>query len=176
MDYLALNLNISQLPASPTLENLRNVIIHLESLDEITNQLTTGIPILAVIQYLFHHIQLNSYKEHKDQLEYDFIQAVATAVLNSNRAEGLTRLQPRVGQVRAIQRIAFRYGDTILVAWTGYGKTIVFQTVSIIMQKTTTIQLCPLKRLGQDQYNALLQIPNARPLLIIDETDKVSIC
>ncbi|KAI1104123.1 hypothetical protein F4804DRAFT_307849 [Jackrogersella minutella] len=66
--------------------------------------------------------------------------------------------------------MVFRHGDTILVAWTGYGKTIVLQPVSVIMYGRVTIQLCPLKRLGQDQFDTIARIPGACPLLIDGET------
>ncbi|OTB19485.1 hypothetical protein K445DRAFT_42905, partial [Daldinia sp. EC12] len=84
--------------------------------------------------------------------------------------------QPRAGQVEAIKRIVFRHGDVILVAWTGYGKTLVFQTVSLIMKEYVTIQICPLTRLGQNQHDALIGVPGLRPLLIADETQKSMWC
>ncbi|KAI1204054.1 P-loop containing nucleoside triphosphate hydrolase protein [Annulohypoxylon truncatum] len=166
------NLRTSILPARPTSEDLFRLIADLEKLDGLTSQTVSEVPSHDCIRYLFEHIRPKRNEEHAYDLEYRFVHAVASALLNGSRIEGIPRLQPRAGQVQSIQRVVFRHGDTILVAWTGYGKSIVLQTVSVIMHDKVTVQICPLKRLGQDQFNTIARIPGARPLLIIDETVK----
>lgn len=137
-----------------------------------------GVSPRQCIWYIYQQIQAKTTGDDRLSLEYSFVQAVATVLLNRNRQVGavdVARLQPRVGQIQSIQRTVFRHGDTILIAWTGYGKSIVLQTVSVIMKGMVTLQLCPLVRLGQDQVDMISQIDGARPILISDETRKVSI-
>ncbi|KAI2465606.1 P-loop containing nucleoside triphosphate hydrolase protein [Annulohypoxylon bovei var. microspora] len=171
MDESISNLRIGILPTTPTPEYLFSLIKQLEKLDGLADQVISGVLPHDCIRYLFEHIQPKVNGKHAYDLEYQFVYAVASSLLNSRRIEDKPRLQPRAGQVRSIQRVVFRHGDTILVAWTGYGKSIVLQSVSVIMYDKVTIQICPLKRLGQDQFNTVAQIPGARPLLIIGETD-----
>jgi hypothetical protein len=59
----------------------------------------------------------------------------------------LTRLlegrTPKPGQIWAVQRIVYGLGDTILIAGTGYGKSIVLHALSSLTQ-FITIQIIPL--------------------------------
>ncbi|KAI1107151.1 hypothetical protein F4804DRAFT_243098 [Jackrogersella minutella] len=165
------NLATGHLPDKPTSDDLQRLISGLGRLNGLAGLHGSGVLARDLIRYLFKHIQDRPSSDHTFLLQYNFTLAVARAVLNRNTPIGSERLQPRVGQVQSIQRVVFRHGDTILVAWTGYGKTIVLQTVSIVLQDQVIIQLCPLKRLGQDQVDSIAQIPGARLLFIDGETN-----
>ena len=62
--------------------------------------------------------------------------------------------EPRYQQVRSLRRLVYRLGDTMLIAKTGFGKTIIFQAYSILTGKIT-IQLIPLCTLGKAQAESL---------------------
>lgn len=57
---------------------------------------------------------------------------------------------PKEQQVRCLRRLVFGIGDTLLIAKTGFGKSIIFHAYSILTGKIT-IQLVPLSKLGEEQ-------------------------
>lgn len=61
---------------------------------------------------------------------------------------------PRLLQVRVIRRLIFGYGDTILVAKTGFGKSLLYQTYTLLTGKIA-IQLAPLNKLSEEQVQML---------------------
>ncbi|KAI1103046.1 hypothetical protein F4804DRAFT_247402 [Jackrogersella minutella] len=133
MDQLIPNSTTALLPAKPTSEYISSLISELENLDGLTGQAVSGIPPLDCIRFLFDYIRLQTEGERVYELEYQFLHAVASALLNSRRTESGPKLHPSAGQVRSIRRVVFHHGDTILVAWTGPGpgpeaidKTIIF--------------------------------------------------
>ena len=60
--------------------------------------------------------------------------------------------EPRYQQVLSLCRLVYRLGDTILIAKTGFGKTIIFQAYSILTGKIT-VQLIPLHPLPHARRN-----------------------
>lgn len=146
------------------------MIPELAKCRDLVQGIVFGTPVRQCIK---HILEATTNSEHQEQ-QYNFIHAVVKVILNLGRAEnGTPERQPKHGQVESIRRIVYRLGDTILVAKTGYGKTIVLQTVSVIMEDWITLQLIPLSRLGEDQLQSIARIPGARPLLLSDETVKV---
>jgi superfamily II DNA helicase RecQ len=89
----------------------------------------------------------------------------------------LTRLlegrTPKLGQIWAVQRIVYALGDTILIAGTGYGKSIVLHALSSLTE-FITIQIIPLSKLGANQYEAVNRYPDATACLITAETRKAN--
>ena len=85
----------------------------------------------------------------------------------------LTRLlegrTPKPGQIWAVRRVIYSLGDTILIAGTGYGKSIVLHALSSLTE-FITIQIIPLSKLGANQYEAVSRYPDARACLITAET------
>jgi superfamily II DNA helicase RecQ len=57
---------------------------------------------------------------------------------------------PKEQQVRCLRRLVFGLGDALLIAKTGFGKSIIFHAYSILTGKVT-IQLVPLSKLGEEQ-------------------------
>ena len=151
-------------------EQLHGLISELAKCRDLVQGMVFGTPVRQCIRHILE-ATINS--KHQEQ-QYNFVHAVVKVILNLGRAEsGTPERQPKHGQVESIRRIIYRLGDTILVAKTGYGKTIVLQTVSVIMEDRVTLQLIPLSRLGEDQLQSIARIPGARPLLLSDETVKV---
>ena len=89
----------------------------------------------------------------------------------------LTRLlegrTPKPGQIWVARRIIYSLGDTILIAGTGYGKSIVLHALSSLTEYIT-IQIIPLSKLGANQYEAVSRYPDARACLITAETRKAN--
>ena len=70
---------------------------------------------------------------------------------------------PHSQQVRALRRLVYRIGDTILIAKTGFGKSIVFHAFSVLTGQIT-IQLIPLSKLGGgEQVESIRQYPGTNP-------------
>lgn len=108
-------------------------------------------------------------------LQKNFIRAVTTSLLNQGLPGGSPRRTPWDDQVECIRRIIYYAGDTILLAKTGYGKSLILQAVSVIRSRTITIQIVPLSQLGQEQTEVVARFPFANPILIDQNTRKVSI-
>jgi len=81
----------------------------------------------------------------------------------------LGRREPHVEQVRVARRLVFGLGDTILVAKTGFGKSIALHAYSVITGYIT-LQIIPLSKLGKEQEEGIARYPGARPCLITEET------
>jgi ABC-type transport system involved in cytochrome bd biosynthesis fused ATPase/permease subunit len=107
---------------------------------------------------------------HLQQL---FVISVAAVLLKWQRPPGVGLRKARPGQIQAIHRNVFRLGDTVLNARTGYGKSIVLQAVSVILEGMVTIQVVPLTRLGEEQSQQIARMPGTRPILLADKTDMV---
>jgi hypothetical protein len=92
-----------------------------------------------------------------------FIQAVLTRMLGN--------APPRPGQVESVRRIVFKEGDTLLVASTGYGKSLVLHAVSIIYGGVT-LQIVPLTALGEEQARSIATFKGTRPIMISANTHR----
>lgn len=79
--------------------------------------------------------------------------------------------QPHFLQVSALRRLIFGIGDTLLIARTGFGKSIILHAYSI-MTGFTTLQITPLNKLGEEQVQAISQIPLTTPCLLNSETKR----
>jgi len=55
-----------------------------------------------------------------------------------------TTFEPRYEQVRTLRRLIFGKGDTLLIARTGFGKSLIFHAYSVLTGKIT-LQIIPLK-------------------------------
>ena len=73
--------------------------------------------------------------------------------------------EPKRQQIRALRRLIYQRGDTLLVARTGFGKSIIFQSYSVLTGKIT-IQIIPLSKLGEEQRDAINKFTDARAALV----------
>ena len=76
---------------------------------------------------------------------------------------------PRYQQVRAVRRLVYGIGDTILVAKTGFGKSIALHAYSVLTGNIT-LQIIPLSKLGNEQLEAIRRYDGAFPCLVTAET------
>ena len=72
----------------------------------------------------------------------------------------------RDGQIEAIRTLLFDKRDTVLIAATSYGKSLIPQMVSVLDNKSITIMIVPLTAVGLDQFNMMQTLPNAKPILL----------
>jgi superfamily II DNA helicase RecQ len=84
-------------------------------------------------------------------LQYSLLTVCLRIILLQQMASaGGSRRNPKDEQVYTLRRLIYGDGDTLLVAATGWGKSIIFHAYSILTAKTT-IQIIPLKKLGGEQ-------------------------
>jgi hypothetical protein len=75
------------------------------------------------------------------------------------------RFTPRNGQTYALYNLCVNRKDTILIAKTGYGKSIIFQLAPLLVGGVVLI-ISPLRALSDDQKANLDGVPGAKPLVI----------
>jgi len=77
--------------------------------------------------------------------------------------------EPHTEQVRTLRRLIFYKGDTLLVARTGFGKSIIFHAYTVLIGKMT-IQIILLNTLGNEQLESIRRLPGTNWCLINHET------
>ena len=93
-------------------------------------------------------------------LQHDVIEACLARILGR---------PPRLEQVRTLRRLIFTSGDTLLIARTGWGKSIIFHAFSVLT-KMITLQIIPLSKLGDEQLDDIRRIGDTRPVLLTKAT------
>jgi superfamily II DNA helicase RecQ len=76
---------------------------------------------------------------------------------------------PHPEQVSTLQRLIFLKGDTVLIARTGFGKSIVFHAYSVLTNKIC-LQITPLNKLGEEQLHDIQLLGITNPCLLTSET------
>ena len=78
--------------------------------------------------------------------------------------------EARSGQIQAVKSL-YHQKDTILVAATGYGKSAVLYAVGALTTKKITIQIVPLSKLGQNQYEDIAKkVTGSKPVFVNRDT------
>ena len=77
--------------------------------------------------------------------------------------------QPRLPQIQSLRLLIFTHQDVLLVAKTGFGKSLIFHAYTILTGKIT-IQLIPLSKLGEEQAADISRLEGARPCLLTKDT------
>ena len=101
--------------------------------------------------------------------QYDVIRVALCRLLNDPEKPDKNDLQPHPEQVRAVRRLVYRHGDTLLIARTGFGKSIIMHAVPLLTDKIC-IELTPLNKLGEEQVRDIKKLPGAKPCLVTGET------
>jgi superfamily II DNA helicase RecQ len=96
----------------------------------------------------------------------DVVRACLQRILSHKTAESRS---PRLEQVRTLRRLIFGHSDVLLIARTGFGKSLIFHAYSILTRKIT-LQLIPLTKLGDEQLGDIRHFDAARPCLINAKT------
>jgi hypothetical protein len=79
--------------------------------------------------------------------------------------------EPRDEQVDALHSMVFEKKDLLLVARTGFGKSIIFQAFSILA-RAITLQIIPLSKLGEQQVEDIRRLEGTRPCLLSYESKR----
>ena len=93
-------------------------------------------------------------------LQHDVVDACLARILGKT---------PRYEQVRTLRRLIFNKGDTLLIARTGWGKSIIFHAFSVLT-RLITLQIIPLSKLGDEQLDDIRRLGDTRPVLVTSET------
>ncbi len=105
-------------------------------------------------------------------LQYSLLTVCLRIILLQQMASaGGSRRNPKDEQVYTLRRLIYGDGDTLLVAATGWGKSIIFHAYSILTAKTT-IQIIPLKKLGGEQLEDIRKLSHTNPCLLTSDTKK----
>lgn len=62
------------------------------------------------------------------------------------------------GQQEALHHLIYLRKDLILIAGTGFGKSMILQAISVLLKKSITIILLPLDQIGQEQSEYIQRI------------------
>jgi len=73
--------------------------------------------------------------------------------------------EPKDVQVRILRRMIYGRGDILCIARTGFGKSLIFHAFSILTGKIT-LQIIPLSKLGDEQFQDIKKLDGARPCLL----------
>jgi hypothetical protein len=76
---------------------------------------------------------------------------------------------PRHLQIRTLRRLIYGHGDTLLMARTGFGKSLIFHAYSILTGKIT-LQIIPLNKLGDEQLHDIKKLHGSNPCLLNSQT------
>jgi hypothetical protein len=82
-----------------------------------------------------------------------------------------SRREPKEHQVYVLRRMIYGNSDTLFIAKTGYGKSIIFQAYSILTRRIT-IQIIPLVKLGEEQCRDIASLDSTAPCLVTAQTKK----
>jgi superfamily II DNA helicase RecQ len=96
----------------------------------------------------------------------DVVQACLQRILSWRRRE---RRVPHPEQVRALRLLIFGQCDVLLIARTGFRKSVIFHAYSLLTRKIT-LQLIPLTKLGEEQLSDIQRFNGARPCLVDAKT------
>ena len=88
-------------------------------------------------------------------------------VLNA-RLRIIHEKSPKAGQLLAIDTLFNEEKDVILIAKTGYGKSMVFHFVSALEEDTMTLMIMPLLALKEDQKSAVKKMQANSSLCIFN--------
>lgn len=108
-------------------------------------------------------------QRRKEVIEYTLARVLRDRQQDGQPSSAGLAHKPKYLQVVVLRRLIFTQLDTILVAPTGFGKSIIFQTFTLLTGRIT-LQVVPLVALGQQHLADVASIPGARPCLITEET------
>src|SRR5579871_2734249 len=103
------------------------------------------------------------------QLQRETVEYALRRLLRDRCGNVVTPPEPRDLQIDVVLRLVFSCEHTILVAQTGFGKSVVFKAYTLLTGKTT-IMVVPLTNLGSQQLRSVQSIPGARAVLVSKDT------
>ena len=98
---------------------------------------------------------------------------IEQTALIRHRVNELFGFEPKNKQVEAIRHLLYDKRDLILIAKTGFGKSIIFQALPLIEEesKQASLIIMPLNLLQEEQAEKLKTIPGAKPFILNGDTN-----
>jgi superfamily II DNA helicase RecQ len=98
---------------------------------------------------------------------------IEQAVLIRHRVNQLFGFEPKIKQVEAIRHLLYDKRDLILIAKTGFGKSIIFQALPLIEEgsKQASLIIMLLNLLQEEQAEKLKTIAGAKPFVLNGDTN-----
>jgi superfamily II DNA helicase RecQ len=111
--------------------------------------------------------------DRDDAFEGDESGVFEQMALIQHRATELFGFEPKSKQVEAIRHLLYDKSDLILIAKTGFGKSIVFQVLPMIQEepKHAGLIIMPLNLLREEQAEKLKTIAGASPFVLNGDTN-----
>jgi ATP-dependent helicase YprA (DUF1998 family) len=105
-----------------------------------------------------------------DAFRWDLFEQTA---LIQRRVNELFDFEPKDKQVEAIRKLLYDKSDLILIAKTGFGKSIIFQALPLIQEelKLASLIIMPLNLLQEEQAEKLKTIAGAHPFVLNGDTN-----
>ena len=75
---------------------------------------------------------------------------------------------PRPLQVDVLHRLVFAKEDTILIAKTGFGKSLIFQALALMTERLSIV-VVPLLGLADQIFDEISCIPGVKPIVLSKE-------
>jgi ATP-dependent helicase YprA (DUF1998 family) len=84
------------------------------------------------------------------------------------RISQLFGVEPKSGQVDALHRIVYGRKDLILIASTGFGKSLIFKAAPLIQleKRQSILVILPLKAIEEEQHSSLATIEGASSIVL----------
>jgi len=156
---------------SPATTNLLSLIErHIHK--EFQHTKTENLPVLAlqVFQILSKPCQRDeAYVDRLIACREKAVQGLLTRLLNDRAGTVGREIPPRRLQVLVLIRLLFIRRDVMLVAQTGFGKSLVFQAIGILTSQVIII-VVPLLGLCDQVRDDIADIPGSNPIVISSET------
>jgi superfamily II DNA or RNA helicase len=99
--------------------------------------------------------------------QYEVVKACLRRVLANDGSD--PPREPRRPQVRALRLLIFSKRDVLLIAATGFGKSLILHAYTVLTAKIT-LHLIPLSKLGEEQVADIQQLPGAKPCFLTKDT------
>ena len=96
---------------------------------------------------------------------------IEQTALIRHRVNELFGFEPKNKQVEAIRHLLYDKRDLILIAKTGFGKSIIFQALIEEESKQASLIIMPLNLVQEEQAEKLKTIPGAKPFILNGDTN-----
>jgi len=93
---------------------------------------------------------LKRYKYGNAEVERELITLLVRRLYPNKHGPGVP-LEPKPAQVDILRKLIIYKKSAGLIAKTGFGKSLILQTVSAILENTITVVIVPLNRIGEEQ-------------------------
>ena len=91
------------------------------------------------------------------------------------RLQELHGFVPRDEQVKAIDTLINARQDLILIAKTGWGKSLIFQSVPCLIKNSICLMIIPLNLLEEDQAQCMRELKGCKPCVLNGETNSAAL-